>query len=142
MDTPQPLAADELSKINAYWRAANYLAVGQIYLYDNPLLREPLRAEHEQFYEFVRTRSPGLLCLVAAKIICRLATSRHLYGDDDGQSRHYRNYRYLSPHFAPKNRTTIPSQPPGLQLWLCTFPFRTPLSRLAAAPNALFRSGS
>ncbi len=46
MDTPQPLTADELRKIHAYWRAANYLAVGQVYLYDNPLLREPLRKEH------------------------------------------------------------------------------------------------
>jgi xylulose-5-phosphate/fructose-6-phosphate phosphoketolase len=36
----------ELKLIDAYWRAANYLSVGQIYLLDNPLLREPLRAEH------------------------------------------------------------------------------------------------
>jgi xylulose-5-phosphate/fructose-6-phosphate phosphoketolase len=36
----------ELELIDAYWRAANYLSVGQIYLLDNPLLREPLRAEH------------------------------------------------------------------------------------------------
>jgi xylulose-5-phosphate/fructose-6-phosphate phosphoketolase len=36
----------ELESIDAYWRAANYLSVGQIYLLDNPLLREPLRAEH------------------------------------------------------------------------------------------------
>lgn len=35
-----------LRRIDAYWRAANYLAVGQIYLYDNPLLREPLKVEH------------------------------------------------------------------------------------------------
>ncbi|HEY6203707.1 MAG TPA: phosphoketolase family protein [Candidatus Limnocylindria bacterium] len=41
-----PLSADELRRIDAYWRAANYLAVGQIYLLDNPLLREPLRPEH------------------------------------------------------------------------------------------------
>jgi xylulose-5-phosphate/fructose-6-phosphate phosphoketolase len=40
------LGADELSKTNAYWRAANYLSVGQIYLYDNPLLREPLTLDH------------------------------------------------------------------------------------------------
>jgi xylulose-5-phosphate/fructose-6-phosphate phosphoketolase len=46
MDSPQPLSATELNTINSYWRAANYLAVGQIYLFDNPLLREPLRAEH------------------------------------------------------------------------------------------------
>ena len=41
-----PLSGKELSYIDAYWRAANYLAVGQIYLLDNPLLREPLRLEH------------------------------------------------------------------------------------------------
>ena len=41
-----PLAAEELAHIDAWWRAANYLAVGQIYLLANPLLREPLRPEH------------------------------------------------------------------------------------------------
>jgi xylulose-5-phosphate/fructose-6-phosphate phosphoketolase len=41
-----PLSDLELDRIDAYWRAANYLSVGQIYLLDNPLLREPLRAEH------------------------------------------------------------------------------------------------
>jgi xylulose-5-phosphate/fructose-6-phosphate phosphoketolase len=44
--TTSPLSAEELRKTNAYWRAANYLSVGQIYLHDNPLLREPLRIEH------------------------------------------------------------------------------------------------
>ncbi len=38
----KPLPPDLLNKMNAYWRAANYLSAGQIYLYDNPLLREPL----------------------------------------------------------------------------------------------------
>ncbi|MEP6549786.1 MAG: hypothetical protein ABJB95_01315, partial [Gemmatimonadales bacterium] len=37
-----PLSPDELTRIHAYWRAANYLSVGQIYLLDNPLLRDPL----------------------------------------------------------------------------------------------------
>ncbi|GII20982.1 phosphoketolase family protein [Planosporangium mesophilum] len=41
-----PLTQDELGCIDAYWRAANYLSVGQIYLMDNPLLRERLRPEH------------------------------------------------------------------------------------------------
>jgi xylulose-5-phosphate/fructose-6-phosphate phosphoketolase len=41
-----PLPADLLRKMDAYWRAANYVSVGQIYLYDNPLLREPLKLEH------------------------------------------------------------------------------------------------
>jgi xylulose-5-phosphate/fructose-6-phosphate phosphoketolase len=40
------LDSDELQRLDAWWRAANYLSVGQIYLLDNPLLREPLRAEH------------------------------------------------------------------------------------------------
>ncbi|MEH2204156.1 MAG: phosphoketolase family protein [Nostoc sp.] len=42
----KPLTDEELRKINAYWRAANYLSVGQIYLLDNPLLKEPLKLEH------------------------------------------------------------------------------------------------
>ena len=41
-----PLSESELQAIHAYWRAANYLSVGQIYLLDNPLLREPLVKEH------------------------------------------------------------------------------------------------
>jgi xylulose-5-phosphate/fructose-6-phosphate phosphoketolase len=45
-DTAGPLAAEELERLDAFWRAANYLSVGQIYLLDNPLLREPLRLEH------------------------------------------------------------------------------------------------
>ncbi len=42
----KPLSPDLLQKMNAYWRAANYLSVGQIYLYDNPLLKKPLALEH------------------------------------------------------------------------------------------------
>ena len=41
-----PLTENLLSRIDAYWRAANYLSVGQIYLLDNPLLREPLQPKH------------------------------------------------------------------------------------------------
>jgi xylulose-5-phosphate/fructose-6-phosphate phosphoketolase len=41
-----PLSPDDVAAIDAYWRAANYLSVGQIYLLANPLLREPLRLEH------------------------------------------------------------------------------------------------
>src|SRR6266536_1266445 len=69
-----PLAADELRKLDAYWRALNYLAVGQIYLLDNPLLKEPLKREH------VKPRllghwgtSPGLnmLCVHLNRVIKR-----------------------------------------------------------------------
>jgi xylulose-5-phosphate/fructose-6-phosphate phosphoketolase len=44
--TPTPPSDAELARMDAYWRAANYLSVGQIYLLANPLLREPLRPEH------------------------------------------------------------------------------------------------
>ncbi len=46
MNTPGPLSEQELERLHGWWRAANYLSVGQIYLLDNPLLREPLRLEH------------------------------------------------------------------------------------------------
>ena len=42
----RPLDPDLLRRMDAYWRAANYLSVGQIYLQDNPLLETPLRREH------------------------------------------------------------------------------------------------
>src|SRR5918995_7278269 len=67
-----PLSADEQRKLDAYWRALNYLSVGQIYLLDNPLLREPLKREH------VKPRllghwgtSPGLnmLCVHLNRVI-------------------------------------------------------------------------
>jgi xylulose-5-phosphate/fructose-6-phosphate phosphoketolase len=45
-ETARPLPTDELDALDAFWRAANYLSVGQIYLLDNPLLRGPLRPEH------------------------------------------------------------------------------------------------
>src|ERR1700760_4211296 len=45
MDASSPAATD-LAALNRYWQAADYLSVGQIYLLDNPLLREPLRPEH------------------------------------------------------------------------------------------------
>src|SRR6476620_11756625 len=46
MTTTAPLSRDLLHKMDAYWRAANYLSVGQIYLLANPLLREPLKLSH------------------------------------------------------------------------------------------------
>src|SRR5215471_12712593 len=42
----KPLDAEALRKIDAYWRACNFLSLGMIYLQDNPLLREPLKPEH------------------------------------------------------------------------------------------------
>ncbi len=45
-ESKRPLSQEELRKMHAYWRAANYLSVGQIYLYANPLLQEPLKLAH------------------------------------------------------------------------------------------------
>ena len=42
----RPLSPEMAQRIHAYWRAANYLSVGQIYLFDNPLLKQPLKREH------------------------------------------------------------------------------------------------
>jgi xylulose-5-phosphate/fructose-6-phosphate phosphoketolase len=42
----QPLGPELLRHLDAYWRAANYLSVGQIYLWDNPLLKDPLAPKH------------------------------------------------------------------------------------------------
>jgi hypothetical protein len=42
----EPLTVEEIRKINAYWRACNYLSAGMLYLCSNPLLREPLKPEH------------------------------------------------------------------------------------------------
>jgi xylulose-5-phosphate/fructose-6-phosphate phosphoketolase len=53
VETNGPLSLKDIQKIDAYWRAANYLSVGQIYLLDNPLLKEPLKPEH------VKTRLLG-----------------------------------------------------------------------------------
>ncbi len=70
--TAAPLSSEELRKMHAYWRALNYLSVGQIYLLDNPLLRKPLKREH------VKPRllghwgtSPGLnmLCVHLNRVI-------------------------------------------------------------------------
>lgn len=44
-----PLSDEEIRKLHAYWRACNYLAIGMIYLRDNPLLKEPLRPEHVKY---------------------------------------------------------------------------------------------
>src|SRR5881394_3509066 len=69
-----PLSAEELQRMDAYWRASNYLSVGQIYLLDNPLLKEPLKRAH------IKPRllghwgtSPGLnmLCVHLNRVIKR-----------------------------------------------------------------------
>src|SRR5437764_7496908 len=67
-----PLSAEELGKLDAYWRASNYLSVGQIYLLDNPLLKEPLKREHgkPRLLGHWRT-SPGLnmVCVHLNRVI-------------------------------------------------------------------------
>ena len=65
----EPLSADELDKLDAYWRALNYLAVGQIYLLDNPLLREPLSAStSSRGCSATGARRRGLTCCACISI--------------------------------------------------------------------------
>ena len=75
--SPSPLSTAEVALIDAWWRAANYLSVGQIYLLDNPLLREPLGLEH------IKPRllghwgtTPGLNFLYAH--LCRVIRAKDL----------------------------------------------------------------
>ena len=60
--TSKPLSADLLRKIDAWWRAANYLSVGQTYLYDNPLLNQPLEnpAMDAAIIQYVSTFVPKM----------------------------------------------------------------------------------
>jgi xylulose-5-phosphate/fructose-6-phosphate phosphoketolase len=46
VEEKETLSVDLLQRMNAYWRAANYISVGQIYLRDNPLMKQPLKPEH------------------------------------------------------------------------------------------------
>ena len=74
------LSEQELHAIDAYWRAANYLSVGQIYLLDNPLLKEPLKIEH------VKPR----LCGVHRNFVC--GQHIHLVRGGDKGKRGYTEY--------------------------------------------------
>jgi phosphoketolase len=58
---PNYLSQDLLCKMHAYWRAANYLSVGQIYLQDNPLLESPLTLEHIQRTGLIRAQTRPML---------------------------------------------------------------------------------
>jgi xylulose-5-phosphate/fructose-6-phosphate phosphoketolase len=68
------LGQDELSRIDRYWRAGNYLSVGQIYLRDNPLLREPLKLEHTKprlLGHFGTTPGLNFIYVHMNRVICR-----------------------------------------------------------------------
>src|SRR6266508_3855611 len=102
-----PLAAEELRLLDAWWRAANYLSVGQIYLLDNPLLREPLRSEHVKprlLGHFGTT--PGLNLLYAH--LNRAIRARDL--DADGLRHLVRQFSFpggIPSHAAPETPGSI-----------------------------------
>src|SRR5882757_6147365 len=69
-----PLSADELRRMDANWRASNYLSVGQIYLLDNPLLKEPLKREHVKprlLGHWGTTPGLNMLCVHLNRVIRR-----------------------------------------------------------------------
>src|SRR6266478_160588 len=94
------LSDKELDLIDAYWRAANYLSVGQIYLYDNPLLKKSLTEEH------VKPRllghwgtTPGLNFIYA-----------HLSQDEEGMKRLFTQFSFpggIPSHVAPETPGSI-----------------------------------
>ena len=65
-----PLTLDELEKIDAYWRACEYLALGMIYLQANPLLKEPLKPEHIRA-EATRMRTESTLRIYRMEMAVR-----------------------------------------------------------------------
>src|SRR5947209_12690194 len=67
---PRPLSDDLLRRMHAYWRAANYLSVGQIYLLDNPLLREPLKVEHTKPRDRKSTRLNSSHANISYAVFC------------------------------------------------------------------------
>ena len=126
--TEGPLTPEELDRMNAYWRAANYLSVGQIYLKDNPLLERPLTLDD------VKPRllgplghHPGLNFLYLHWN--RLIRERNLEHDLHHRSRSRRPrhrgehlprrllLRDLSPHRAESRRHQAPVPPVQLALW-------------------------
>jgi hypothetical protein len=87
-DVPGPLDRDQLRLIDAWWRAANYLAVGQIYLLDNPLLVAPLQAEHHGLsHSWSTERLQALAPLARRVVIAHLGGGSSLCGVADGESR-------------------------------------------------------
>ena len=121
MSSTSPLAQVELDRIDAYWRAANYLSVGQIYLLDNPLLREPLLPEH------VKPRllghwgtTPGLNFLYAhlnRAIVARDLNAIYVTGPGHGGPGLVANaylegtYTETYPHDQPGRRRAAPAVP-------------------------------
>jgi xylulose-5-phosphate/fructose-6-phosphate phosphoketolase len=71
--TTATLGRDLIHKMDAYWRAANYLSVGQIYLLSNPLLRKPLKLEHIKPRLLGTGDDPGLNFIY----VTSTASSRH-----------------------------------------------------------------
>jgi phosphoketolase len=65
----QVLTGDELTLMDCYWHAANYLSVGQIYLLNNALLREPLRVEDTKPRLLARTPEPNQLHVHMSRVI-------------------------------------------------------------------------
>ena len=65
-DSSHPLGDEELHRINAWWRACNYLSVGMIYLRGNPLLKEPLGIEHVKHRLLGHWRQSGTVLRLGA----------------------------------------------------------------------------
>src|SRR5918996_201741 len=99
-----PLNPEELARIDAYWRAANYLSVGQIYLLDNPLLREPLRLEH------VKPRLLGHWGTTPGLNFVYAHMNRVIGHDEEGLRRLFRQFSFpggVPSHVAPETPGSI-----------------------------------
>ncbi|MFO0864824.1 MAG: hypothetical protein U0744_09265 [Gemmataceae bacterium] len=144
----EKLAAEELRKMDAYWRALNYLAVGQIYLLDNPLLREPLKREH------IKPRllghwgtSPGLgmLCVHLNRVIKKDDLNLiYIIGPGHGSPSLVavvprRNLQRVLPQHQPgrrRNEATVQAVPASQEAYLAPSPQKRPVRSMKAANSA------
>src|ERR687898_940405 len=97
--TEHPLPEQELALLDAYWRGANYLSVGQIYLLANPLLREPLRPEH------VKPRLLGHWGTTPGLNLLYTHLNRCIARDERGMERLFRQFSFpggVPSHVAPE----------------------------------------
>ena len=111
---------DELELVDRWWRAANYLSVGQIYLRSNPLLREPLKAEHTKSrllghwgttpgLNFVYAHLNRVIRRDSAEVFGRWARGRH-------ECRNHRTFDGLV--FPTSRRVTLGALPRPTIIWI------------------------
>ena len=117
-----PLTAEQLHKMDAWWRAANYLSVGQTYLYDNPLLKEPLNFIYVHLNRVIKERDLDMIYIIGPGhggpgIVANTwlegtysETYPNISQDEDGMKRLFKQFSFpggIPSHVAPETPGSI-----------------------------------